>query len=276
MQLADEDVDMVDSVVGLRQILADISTADDTTDNNLTTQATNNPSLDSQPSDDSRQPVDSTGEENLPLDNHTPDVESADGSVVAVDSQNAAQVDEKSDEKLENTSEMETKYTDIDGMTVNEAITYSETSKEQEGILEMETKYGDIDKAIMQEMEERSEKQSLEDASEMEIKLPSNDGEESGLEMAEKDFQVTSDKDRTTVEAGDDLDDYDDDINGHSQWRDDAVLMSQSDEHLSSNKLSTDADAAAGADDDNDDAEYHSSSLGRICADYDDIEQVSK
>jgi len=162
--LADDDVDLVDSVAGLREILTNIATTvDDDDDDNekkpLSEDRTQdehsadglNVSLDSHPLDDSQQPLDSTGDVNLSLDNHTLDVQSADSSIDVVNGKNITEMDEKSNEKLENTSEMEIKCTGNDAVLDGEKKYSEMIDGNSEETPETERKFIENDEVMMED-----------------------------------------------------------------------------------------------------------------------------
>jgi len=269
----------VDSVAGLRQILTNISAADDDENNpsldNHTPGGDLNPSLDSKPSDDSRQTLDSAGEVK-----HAPDVQSAD-----MNSPNTTEMDEKSDEKLENTLETEIKHGDIDGMLTDEAeMEEKKMSRDDEGISELETKLADGDKAMVPETETHRAENNTDNQQTSEMDIKSADGAaEKYVEMMERDAEVISDVERKCVDS-DELSDgakvrdedenaiaADEDVNEDNDEYQDAAVSSADNTALGELQLTNQpSDAVAAASD----AECRSSSLSRICADYDDVDQV--
>jgi len=127
----DDDVDLVDSVAGLRQILTNIAASADDDDNDV-------------------------GGRN----NHTHTLDQS--SIIAASGTNDSETGKKSDEKWENTSETEIKCTRSDGMMMDEAVKYSQvedekTSDEKRCTLENETESTDADAVTVHETTEHSE-----------------------------------------------------------------------------------------------------------------------
>jgi len=162
--LADEDVDLVDSVAGLRQILTDI-TADDTDHTHDVQPADDNstPPPDSKPPDTSEQLSTSPGAVNMPLDDHIEDVQPADDSAVMANYENATEMDETSYEKLENTSQMETEYTDTKETMMDEKYLEAKDQK-SDGTSDKEAEYADVDEVLLplSEAKEYSESEDVE------------------------------------------------------------------------------------------------------------------
>lgn len=171
--LADEDVDLVDSVAGLRQILSNITAGDDDVSNRACDVPPDDnvfsPSLDNKPPDTSGQSLDSRGEVNTSLDNRTLDVQPDDGSAITINGENMTETDEMSDEKLENTLEMETKCTDTNETMTDEDKKYSQAKdktadEEHEGTSDKDIKSTDIDGVVLPlpETKEYSETEEME------------------------------------------------------------------------------------------------------------------
>jgi len=242
--MADDDVDMVDSVAGLRQILTNISAADDDDRHDVAAPA----------ADESvNLPVDNQCHWQLSLDNTGQDDH-------RLDIRSAAVVDStETDEKLDGTSEMETKCVASNEMTTDGAVTHSEmtdkkTSKEDKCILENERKCGDVDELIAGEKKNTSE---------MEIKWTGvSDVAEMCTELVDK---ADADKD--------DDDDDDDDDDKDDQAVATAAAAADDDKGDDDDDDDDKDDQAATAT--ADDAELLAS-LAKICADYGDAEEVSK
>jgi len=218
--LTDEDVDLVGSVAGLRQILSNI-TADDDDDNSRTrdVQPADNevgPPPDSRPRDTSRQSSDSPGAVNVSRDNRLMDIQPADGSAVTMIYENGTEREEKSDHKLENTSEMETGCTDTNEVMVEEAVKHlvakdKQSDEEHEGALDEDIKSTDIDEVLVplaevKEYSETDEKsdEKLEDTSEMETEGTDAKGtemDEAKDEKSGEEHEDTLDKNTKSIDV---------------------------------------------------------------------------
>jgi len=141
--LADEDADLVGSVSGLRQILSNI-TADSSDDKNHM--------QDVQPADNEFSPPLSskhsepynTGAASASLDNRSSDGQPADISTIVMNREN--EMDEKSDEEQQTTSEMETECT---GGVMFEEAKGEILDKELEGTLDKDVKSTDSDEVLL-------------------------------------------------------------------------------------------------------------------------------
>ena len=273
--VADDDVDMVDSVAGLRQILSHIADVSDDDDDKHDVQL--NQSLDSKPVDDSQPSLEVK--------------QSADSSVVVMNGKSATELDEKSDEKLENTLETDVKYTVSDGLMMDEVsecttVDEKKTGIDDGGTVEEETKSadgGDEDSGqgneVVTALLDKPEDEDL-----LANRLSTADvddvGEDSGqcVEAA-----MTCDKPEdddllanrlSTADAVDAADVGEVSGEGNEDLTASCDKSEDEDEGLSVNKLSATADDDNDDDDVGDGVGHRSSILTKLCADYEDVEQV--
>jgi len=144
------------------------------------------------------------------------DIQPADGSAVTMSYENGAERDETSDEKMENTSEMKTGYTDTNEVMVDEAVKHlvakdKQSDEEHEGALDEDIKSTDLDEVLLplaevdeySETDEKSD-EKLEDTSEMETECMNTKGtemDEAKDEKSVEEHEDTSDKNTKSIDV---------------------------------------------------------------------------
>ena len=296
---ADDDVDMVDSVAGLRQILSHIAdVSDDDDDDKRDVQL--DQSLDSKPVDDSQPSLEVK--------------QSADSSIV-MNGKSATELDEKSDEKLENTSETDVKYTLSDGLMMDEVsecttVDEKKTGIDDRGTVEKSADGGDEDigqgnevvKALLDKPGDGDGDLSVNKLSAADVGEASGQCVEAAVTCGKPEDGDLSVNKLSAADVGEDSGQCveaavtcgkpeDEDLSanrlsaagdvgevsgkGNEDLTASYDMPEDEDEDLSDNKLSAAAAAAAAdVDDVGADAGHRSSILTKLCAGYDDVEPV--